>query len=111
MFVAFSGSLECSKPLDILSHKLGLHKVSDKGKECHTVFERLSYNGKTSVVKAMPSTGRTHQIRVHLQYLGESLYVSSTNTFPCYDNSWYDRPLGANIGTVASFEPVNKTSS
>ena len=43
----------------------------DRGKECHTEFQRLSYNGRTSVVVCRPHTGRMHQIRVHLQYLGE----------------------------------------
>ena len=43
----------------------------ERGKECHTEFQRLSYNGRTSVVVCRPHTGRMHQIRVHLQYLGE----------------------------------------
>ena len=40
------------------------------GKDSATEFERLSYNGKSSVVLCFPKTGRTHQIRIHLQYLG-----------------------------------------
>ncbi len=43
------------------------------GKESLTEFERVSYNGKTSVVKCYPKTGRTHQIRIHLQYLGHPI--------------------------------------
>lgn len=45
---------------------------SDKGKECSTTFELLRYDTKsdTSIVTCKPHTGRMHQIRVHLQYLG-----------------------------------------
>lgn len=49
---------------------MGVCRVDPMGKVCKTVFQRLSYNGKTSVVKCFLYTGRTHQIRVHLQYLG-----------------------------------------
>ncbi|GAQ83120.1 hypothetical protein KFL_001360170 [Klebsormidium nitens] len=38
-----------------------------------TRFRRLSTDGATSVVACQPLTGRTHQIRVHLQYLGHPI--------------------------------------
>lgn len=67
----YSGVIECKEPIEVVSYKIGVCKVSAKGKDCLTVFQKLGFNGKTSVVLCKPRTGRMHQIRVHLQYLGE----------------------------------------
>ncbi|KAG6555575.1 hypothetical protein Mapa_002810 [Marchantia paleacea] len=45
----------------------------DKGKEACTKFQRLSTDGVYSMVRCEPVTGRTHQIRVHLQHLGHPI--------------------------------------
>ncbi|CAF0783331.1 unnamed protein product [Brachionus calyciflorus] len=72
-----------NKPLDCASKKIGLYWVDEeKGKESLTEFERVSYNGKSSVVKCRPKTGRTHQIRIHLQYLG----------YPIVNDPLYNQP-------------------
>lgn len=64
------GIIECKEPIEVVSYKIGVCKVSPKGKECTTTFQKLGYNGTSSVVLCKPLTGRMHQIRVHLQYLG-----------------------------------------
>ncbi|KAF5400970.1 RNA pseudouridylate synthase domain-containing protein 2 [Paragonimus heterotremus] len=69
------GVITCDQPLGPICAKLGLHAVvseKDGGKASLTHFLRLAYNPLTesSLVLCRLFTGRTHQIRVHLQYLG-----------------------------------------
>ncbi|XP_076321396.1 pseudouridylate synthase RPUSD2-like [Tachypleus tridentatus] len=63
----------CIEPIEVISHKIGVCVVSPSGKSCKTEFSKLSYNGKSSVVMCRPITGRMHQIRIHLQYLGHPI--------------------------------------
>ena len=72
ILIDFSGQIECSEPIEVVSYKIGVCKVSSKGKSCSTTFEKLGYSSSTntSIVLCKPHTGRMHQIRVHLQYLG-----------------------------------------
>lgn len=77
-----SETIDCEEPVLIVSHKIGVCRVAANGKPCRTVFTRWSYNGKSSVVKCVPFTGRMHQIRVHLQWLG----------YPIIDDPIYNHP-------------------
>ncbi|XP_062170636.1 RNA pseudouridine synthase 7 isoform X2 [Alnus glutinosa] len=56
-----------------------------KGKAACTKFTRISTTGTHSIVLCEPITGRSHQIRVHLQYTGhpianDMLYLSEHTT-------------------------------
>lgn len=75
LFLLYREEIECQEPIEVVSYKIGVCKVSPKGKDCSTVFKRLGYNAgaNTSVVLCRPKTGRMHQIRVHLQYLGKDV--------------------------------------
>ncbi|KAM3422661.1 Pseudouridine synthase [Cercospora zeina] len=102
------GDVVCEQPILQISPKLGLNRVRANGKEARTVFKRLAYypprepgldaNGNVkegySIVRARPLTGRTHQLRVHLQFLGHPI----TND-PIYSNQ---RVFGQDLGKAAS---------
>lgn len=45
----------------------------DKGEYAVTHFQRLSYHNGYSLIKLKLETGRTHQIRVHMKYIGHPL--------------------------------------
>lgn len=54
-------------------------RVDPKGKAAITAYEVTSSNGTQSIVELKPKTGRTHQLRVHMQYIntpiaGDRLY-------------------------------------
>lgn len=80
----------CDKPLKTVNPKLCFNQVRDDGKESKTSFKRISFNGETSIVLCRPFTGRTHQIRVHLQYIG----------YPIANDPIYSSPeiWGPNLG-------------
>ncbi|KAK9351272.1 pseudouridine synthase [Lipomyces doorenjongii] len=86
--------VSCDMPVVTVHPKLGLNRVKLDGKPATTKFTRLSYNGKTSVVRCRPLTGRTHQIRVHLQYLGHPIAND-----PIYANR---RVFGPDLGKGGS---------
>ena len=49
-------------------------KISEiSGKEAITNYELLDNYGPISYVKLLPKTGRTHQLRVHMKYIGTSI--------------------------------------
>lgn len=112
------GEIVCEKPILQISPKLGLNRVRANGKEAKTVFKRLAYyppkdstqgtNEKQqdgdgmawkklrgySIVRCFPITGRTHQLRVHLQYLGHPI-----SNDPIYANQ---RVFGPSLGRAHS---------
>lgn len=85
----------CEEPLLTIDRQIGVNVVHPEGRvssalfekslvwlltgrllqHAKTIFNRMSYDERsnTSVIHCKPITGRTHQIRVHLQYLGHPI--------------------------------------
>lgn len=108
------GEVVCDQPILQISPKLGLNRVRANGKAARTVFKKLAYYGPSesaadpssndaeekglpwlnkegySIVRCLPVTGRTHQLRVHLQHLGHPIQND-----PIYANQ---RVWGLNLG-------------
>ncbi|KAF8326634.1 pseudouridine synthase [Cantharellus anzutake] len=78
------------QPLITVDRQMGLNIVHPEGKYAKTTFNRMSYDETTdtSVLHCRPWTGRSHQIRVHLQYLGHPIAND-----PIYNSTraWADR--------------------
>ena len=109
-----AGEVACEQPMLAISPKLGLNRVRANGKEARTVFHRLAHRlpdpasasaeerDGFSIVRCRPLTGRTHQIRVHLQFLGHPIAND-----PIYSNARVFGPdLGRGDGTADADEDV-----
>jgi 23S rRNA pseudouridine1911/1915/1917 synthase len=63
------------------THRKQMAVLIGKGKQAETVCQTLAHNAQISLVRLLPHTGRTHQLRVHMQsigtpILGDKLYGS-----------------------------------
>ncbi len=57
-------------------------KADENGKRALTYFEPIKKLDDSTVLLVKPSTGRTHQIRVHLSYIGHPIYGDTLYGIP-----------------------------
>nr|GEU86802.1 RNA pseudouridine synthase 7 [Tanacetum cinerariifolium] len=80
------------------------------GKAACTKFTRIYTNGKYSIVSCHPVTGRTHQIRVHLQSTGHPI-ANDALYLPDYDISGSRRAFTAHKTAVKSTHSLEVNSN
>lgn len=80
-YSSVTGELLVRYPIDVVSHREGIHKCDVAGKPSLSGFRFLGYrpDDDTSLIECRPHTGRTHQLRLHLQLLGNPIAND-----PCY---------------------------
>ncbi|OAV93034.1 hypothetical protein PTTG_02831 [Puccinia triticina 1-1 BBBD Race 1] len=96
--------ITCEEPLLTIDRQIGLNVVHPEGKHAKTIFKKLSYDPESdsSVIHCRPITGRSHQLRVHLQYLG---YPILNDTIYCNLKAWGSAQGKGGI----FFAPTDKT--
>ncbi len=62
-----------NEPIAENSHKQGIMLIHKRGKQSITDYEVMEELGLYSFVKFQIHTGRTHQIRVHMQHIGHPI--------------------------------------
>ena len=90
----FPESAVVDEPIKCVSHNIGVCQITcdqDEGKASETIFKLLAFNGKHSLVKCQPKTGRMHQIRVHLQYLGFPIVNDPIYNHPAWELPKYEK--------------------
>ena len=83
----------------LIDQPIGRHPVrrkemtilKEKGREAQTECLSLAHNGEFSLVRLIPKTGRTHQLRVHLKSIRAPILGD-----PIYGNHYYNKKYDLN---------------
>ena len=119
-----TGEVEVSAPIDTVDPGNGIRAITDKGKPARSRFRLIKYNAgtNTSYVACYPMTGRNHQLRVHLSWLGFPIVgdvqyggVSAaseleSSVLPIMENAYIHSPATSRLAGISQ-EHVDATRS
>ncbi|MBQ9965074.1 MAG: RluA family pseudouridine synthase, partial [Clostridia bacterium] len=86
-------------------------EVGEGGKESRTHYEALATDGNVTLVRLHLETGRTHQIRVHMSWLGfplagDTMYGTDETEMPRHalhcEQMYFTHPLTGESVTLRS---------
>ncbi|MFZ4772991.1 MAG: RluA family pseudouridine synthase [Chlamydiia bacterium] len=83
--------------------------VMDGGKEAHTAFISLAHEKNMTLIQAFPKTGRTHQIRVHLQHINHPIVGDPLYGFFGCDSPLKPPRILLHAHTIGFTHPISKT--
>ena len=68
-------TLKVNGPIETIDPANGVRSITSNGKPSISLFRLLNYDpiSNTSIIICEPKTGRSHQLRVHLKWLGHSI--------------------------------------
>jgi len=107
-------AFECDAPIGIEPTELGGRAVDAQGLAARTEFRMLhEFSDGTSLVEARPITGRTNQIRVHLQHLGfpicgEQAYLPNRKLGETQTHSVTEPPLCLHALRISIVHPLTQ---
>jgi RluA family pseudouridine synthase len=107
-------SFDCDAPIGVEAKELGGRAVDEQGLAARTEFRLLyGFSDGTTLVAARPITGRTNQIRVHLQHLGlpvcgEQAYLANHKVGETQTHNVSDPPLCLHALRISFVHPMTK---
>jgi predicted sulfurtransferase/23S rRNA-/tRNA-specific pseudouridylate synthase len=89
--------LQVDAPIETVDPANGIRSITPKGKPSSSHFYLIEYDreANTSIISCSPVTGRSHQLRVHLQWLG----------YPIVDDVQYGGD-SSHAGTLVGVESI-----